>query len=184
MGKNKEITLENFHAFLDWLDSDKEKACIEYENIRQRLTTHFSSRNFLHNEQLADETINRVILKLDEIKKTYFGNKHNYFYGVARNVLREYQRSEITFQDISSLENVLTSENKESDEIACLRSCLEKFEKQDKELLLDYYSETLKAKSELRKKIANELKISLRALRIKVFKLKNKLEICVKKCLE
>ena len=62
----KEVTREKFANFLDWLSPEHEKAGEEYERLRFRLCTFFGQRRCGFADELADETINRVILKVSE----------------------------------------------------------------------------------------------------------------------
>ena len=82
----KEVTREKFASFLEWLSPDHDRAGEEYERLRFRLCTFFSQRRCSFADELADETINRVILKVSEEK---IENKIPYCYGVAKNVFRE-----------------------------------------------------------------------------------------------
>src|SRR6185369_1081904 len=87
----KEITRERFEGFLDWLSPDRARAGEEYERLRFCLCRFFSHRQCRFADELADETINRVILKSSEEQ---IENKLAYCYGVARNVYRESLRKE------------------------------------------------------------------------------------------
>lgn len=83
----KEVTTEKFTNFLAWLSPDGDSSAGEaYERLRFRLCTFFSQRHCRFSDELADETINRVILKISEEN---IENKLAYCYGVAKNVYRE-----------------------------------------------------------------------------------------------
>ena len=94
---NKEVTPEKFANFMEWLSPDPERAGEEYERLRSRFLSFFSGRRCNAADELADETINRVILKSSE---ETIDNKLAYCYGVARNVYRESLRKERTRVDI------------------------------------------------------------------------------------
>jgi len=74
---------------LDWLDTDRERAGSKYEAIRLRLIKIFTCRGCQAAEELADETINRVIARIVEIANGYQGDPALYFYGVAQKVFLE-----------------------------------------------------------------------------------------------
>src|ERR1700759_1242376 len=59
------LTREGFDRLLDCLDPDREKAGQQYEIIRSKLIHYFDWRDCPFPEEHADETINRVIRKLD-----------------------------------------------------------------------------------------------------------------------
>ena len=77
-----DITQESFEALLEWLDPDREAAGQKYETIYTGLVRIFVSKGFNDAEHLADETMNRVIIRLPEIRDTYEGEKARYFPGV------------------------------------------------------------------------------------------------------
>src|SRR5690348_12783950 len=86
MRRRWDITQGAFDTFLTWLDPNRDQAGIKYEDIRRKLIKLFACRGCFNCEDLADETINRVIRKMDEIAASYTGDRALYFYGVARNV--------------------------------------------------------------------------------------------------
>ncbi len=67
--------------------------------------------------------------------------------------------------------------------LLCLRECLQKFEAADRELLLAYYREQGKAKLDTRRELAEALGIQPSVLRLKLFRLREKLEVCVTRCM-
>src|ERR1044071_2085308 len=92
MNKDWALSREAFNSLLDWLDPDREQAGIKYEDIRRRLIKIFTGRGCAEAEDLADETINRVTSKLNEIEKDFTGDRTRYFFGVANKVHMEYLR--------------------------------------------------------------------------------------------
>src|SRR5829696_877563 len=89
---DRTLTSEGFDSLLEWLDPDRERAGAKYEEIRRRLIKIFMGRACSSAEDLADETINRVISKLSEIKSDFRGEPARYFYGLANKVHLEYLR--------------------------------------------------------------------------------------------
>jgi hypothetical protein len=59
------LTGEAFKRFLACLDADTEQAGEKYEAIRQKLVKFFDWRGAHFPEECADETINRVVRKLE-----------------------------------------------------------------------------------------------------------------------
>jgi DNA-directed RNA polymerase specialized sigma24 family protein len=176
----KEVTREKFASFLEWLNPDRELAGEEYERLRFRLSTFFSQRQCSFADELADETINRVILKSSEEK---IENKIAYCYGVAKNVYRESLRKERTHLDIDDVTIAAKAPDEPSFSRECLDKCLEKLSPDSRNLLLDYFSEAKLAKIELHRRISKGLELTQTALRMKVMRTKQKLKICVLECM-
>jgi DNA-directed RNA polymerase specialized sigma24 family protein len=177
---NREVTRERFASFLDWLSPDRERAGEEYERLRFRLCTFFSQRRCSFADELADETINRVILKASEER---IENKIAYCYGVAKNVFRESLRKERTHLAIDEIQIAATGPEEQSFSRECLDKCLEKLAPDSRNLLLDYFSEAKLAKIELHRRISDSLKMTQTALRMRVMRNKQKLKICVQECM-
>jgi RNA polymerase sigma factor (sigma-70 family) len=180
MNKNWVLSQESFDALLAWLDSDRERAAMKYEEIRRRLIKIFLGRGCVEAEDLADETINRVISKLNEIENEFTGDCERYFYGVASRVLMEYQRRR---QPQPPLAHDVDS-NRAEQEYRCLEECIAKLSDENRELLLQYYQGEGRAKIEQRKQLAEKLGIAPNALRIRAFRIRAALQECVEKCLE
>src|SRR3982751_6200665 len=91
MVKEWVMNQDDFDRFLAWLDPDREEAGKKYEKIRRRIITICRAHSIpeIDAEEIFDEIINRVVRKLPEIIDTYNGDPALYFYGVARNVIRE-----------------------------------------------------------------------------------------------
>src|SRR5205807_8755752 len=152
----------------------------EYERLRFRLCTFFSQRRCSFADELADETINRMILKSSEER---IENKIAYCYGVAKNVFRESLRKERPHLDIDELSLATKAPDEPSFSRDCLDKCLQKLPPDSRNLLLDYFSEARLAKIELHRRISESLKTSQTALRMRVMRTKQKLKICVQECM-
>ncbi len=176
----KELTREKFVNFLEWLNPDCDRAGEEYERLRFRLCTFFSQRRCSFADELADETINRVILKSSAER---IENKIAYCYGVAKNVYRESLRKERPHLDIDEVQIAAKGPEEQSFSRECLDKCLEKLSADSRNLLLDYFSEAKQAKVELHRRISESLEMSQTALRMRVMRHKQKLKICVQECM-
>jgi DNA-directed RNA polymerase specialized sigma24 family protein len=181
-GVKKEVTREKFANFLAWLSPHAEHAGEEYERLRFRLCTFFSQRRCRFSEELADETINRVIMKLDEEK---IENKLAYCYGVARNVFRESLRRERQHLDIDEVTIAAKAPEVEEQSFSrdCLDKCLAELSHESRNLILEYFSEVKLAKIELHRRLSEKLEMSQTALRMRIMRIKQKLKICVQECM-
>lgn len=175
-----EITQESFARFLEWLSPDSEHAGEEYERLRFRLFRFFSLRHCNHADELADETINRVILKCSAEQ---IENRLAYCYGVAKNVYRESLRRERPYLDIDEVEIAVTAPPQQSFSSDCLDKCLEKLPADSRNRLLDYFSETGQKKIKLHQDISEKLKMTQTALRMSIMRSKQKLKTCVQECM-
>jgi RNA polymerase sigma factor (sigma-70 family) len=179
-GVKKEVTEEKFANFLAWLSPHADRAGEEYERLRFRLCTFFAQRRCRFSDELADETINRVILKLDEEQ---IENKLAYCYGVARNVFRESLRRERQHLDIDEVTVAAKAPEEQSFSRECLDKCLAGLSPENRELILDYFSEVKLAKIELHRRISERLELSQAALRVRIMRIKQKLKVCVEECM-
>lgn len=180
MHRNWVISSESFDALLDWLDADRDQAGIKYEQIRSKLITFFSGRAHSEAEELADETINRVASRLNEIKNQVYGERVRYFYGVARKVQMEYLRRK---QPEASRESTTDAEQVEI-EFRCLEECIAKLSPENRELVLSYYQADGRKKIDQRKVLAEKLGIAPNALRIRAYRIRAALQKCVEECIE
>ncbi|HJX89030.1 MAG TPA: sigma-70 family RNA polymerase sigma factor [Pyrinomonadaceae bacterium] len=180
MKKDWVVTQESFDALLAWLDPNRERAAERYEDIRSRLIKLFTCRGCYEPEDLADETINRVIKRLKDIEASFTGDPTRYFYGVANNVHKEYLRRKPVPQPPIAPES---SEQIER-EYECLERCMEELTADNRQLVLQYYQREKRARIDHRKQLAQQLGIALNALRIRAHRLRTSLQECLQNCLE
>jgi len=173
---------EAFDTLLNWLDPDRDLAGQKYETIRLRLIKIFACRGCREAEELADESINRVTSKVEELAKTYEGDPSLYFYGVANKLLLEYSRqSRLTPQQPPAPEPTEEDDTKAYD---CLDACMSQLPAKNRDLVLRYYQEEKRAKIDCRKQLARELGIGITALRIRAHRIRIQLQKCVEACME
>jgi len=175
-----ELTSEKFSSFLEWLSPDMDRAGEEYERLRFRLCTFFSQRQCSFADDLADETINRVIRKASEEP---IESKIAYCYGVAKNVYREWLRQQRPGVNIDEVQIAAKAPEEQSFPRVCLDKCLQELSPESQNLLLDYFSESKLAKVELHRRISESLKMTQTALRMRVMRAKQKLKICIEQCM-
>lgn len=184
MRKDLQITSENFDRLLDWLDADRSQAAVLYESIRTRLIRIFSCRGCFDAEDMADETFNRVIRKINELKNSV-DKPVPYFYGVASKIYLEWSRDRRRFSELQP-ETADGKEDGEPDderEHRCLDRCLDELSVDQRSLVLEYYRGERSEKIENRRKIATGLKMSANALQVKVLRIRTALKACVNNCL-
>jgi DNA-directed RNA polymerase specialized sigma24 family protein len=180
--KRRGPTRESFEALLAYLDPDRERAAERYEIIRRKLVRFFEWWGCEAAEELADETLDRVGQQLAGGLELKAGE--SYFYGVARYVYREDVRG--AAREHRALERggwPLPETPAEIDDpyLVCLRRCLDESTEEERTLALRYYQGEDKIRN--RQALAGEMGIQLNALRIRVHRVRRKLEVCVYKCL-
>lgn len=177
---NKDVTESKFANFLAWLDPSSQQSGEEYERLRFRLCTFFSQRRCIYSDELADETINRVIQKIDQEK---IENKLAYCFGVARNVYRESLRKERGHVDIDDVTITAKAPEEKAISHECLDKCLAELSTESRALILDYFSEIKVAKIELHKRISESMQMTQTALRMRIMRIKQKLKVCLVECM-
>lgn len=186
-----------FDKLLAQFDSDPDRAGEKYEQIRVGIIKFFECRGSAFPHDLADETINRVARKILEGADIQEANFSAYFYGVARNVFKEHLRSpDMNFAPIDALprrqhpaeDPVQLIERRRVQreierQLECLEACIENLPAAARKLVISYYELEKGAKIEYRKQLAEALGLSTNSLRIRVHRLREKLERCVEDCL-
>jgi len=190
------LTAEAMDKLLAVLGPGREEAGERYERIRKALLIFFQARACSYPEALADETINRVTRRIEKGGEITAADPQKFFLGVARNVFREqWGDRRWSPMDIESLPpsqqpqsnpvGLLHAESevtRKESRLNCMDTCLESLFPGKRELIVDYYSEDRRTKIDARAELANRLGISGGALRIRMCRMRHKLEQCVEQC--
>ena len=180
-----EITQTGFDNFLTMLDPDRETAGVKYESLRRRLIKFFEWRNCASGEELTDTVFDRVVKKITEGEQIQ--NVGAYAAAVAQFVFKEdCRRRERLFQSIEDtpeIEGKIAAEEGSNEGGAnCLEKCLSELNGENRRLIVAYYDTDERTMIATRKRLADESEISLNVLRIRVCRLKSKLEDCTRDC--
>ena len=140
-------------------------------------------------EGLTDEVFDRVAKKIHDLRKIYVGDPKSYFFGVARNVIKETHNKIKMHQQFEDTELPSDPRNEVEQETAkmredCLHSCLQKLSAEERELILAYYAKEKQAKIDHRIELAQQRGITVDALRVKTHRIRLKLEKCIERCLD
>ena len=195
MSRRKDWVLgqEAFEKLLGTLDPDRDRAAQKYESLWRRLVQIFQWRGCLEPEGLADETFDRVSRRLEEGEKIQAAEPSAYFYGVARNVLKEYwttKRNERRLEGASpmvpsSLSGAQDLGEREIDEhLDCLDRCLARLPRESRTLITEYYRWEKRDKIAGHARLGKSLGLSPGALRIKVLRIRRLLERQVNECIK
>jgi DNA-directed RNA polymerase specialized sigma24 family protein len=176
------VTQEEFEAFLNLLDPDREKAGLKYEAIQLRLIKFFYARGCPPAEELADESIDRAIKKIYRMSEGYVGNPTLYCYKVARNVFLEFTRKP-KFEELKEdAAAQIQIDIAEEDSYKCYLNCLKELPKHQYSLITRYYSYKKGEKTQIRKGLESELNLTSLSLRARIFRIKKTLQLCLQKC--
>lgn len=175
-----------FDKLLELLGPDRELAGEEYERLHHGLATYFQKRESASAEELADETLDRVMNRV--AKGELISDLERYCFGVARMVLIENSRQEKALEKVG-VEHLLSEpvpiiDLKESSEqqLECLDKCLQELSPDDRELILDFYGLERRAKIENHKAMAEKIGVTINALRVRVYRVRRRLEYCIRQC--
>jgi RNA polymerase sigma factor (sigma-70 family) len=183
MKREREPTKEEFEKLLAWLAS----AGREYGTMHHRLIRIFLSRGCIDAENLADEVMNRVAVRIDKVVTTYEGDPAKCFQGFLENVYLEYLRDQRLRSNIEPLEPLPDhgrDQEKSEREDDCLTECLGELTPGECDLFRRYFQEEKRAKINARKRLAAELRLTANALRIKAHRIRQRSRKCMEACLE
>ena len=183
------LTQDYFDNLLTWLDPNRDLAAKKYREIYDALVRLFSWRGYHDAEELADEVVDRVMVKAKGFVETYVGDPALYFYGVAKNVSRERDRrlpSEPLSPNLPIAEAPVEDEEPSEATLLreCMRKCLRALDRGERELVSSYYEASRRSKITYRKTLAEQLRIETNALRVRVFRIRASIKQCVENCLK
>lgn len=185
MAKGTGSDQTDFQKMLQWLDSDADNAIEIYQAIRLKLTKIFYARGCPNADELTDETIDRVVKKINGLVETYEGNPSLYFYGVAKYVFLEWTRQpkvkNALPNNLKQIENVADEAEKRD---VCLTRCLKKLSSEESDFILSYYLYEKGKKIENRQKLSETIGVPANSLRVNAYRIRLKLQDCVLKCLK
>lgn len=176
------LTKDSLDALLEWLDPDREKAGQQYEVIRGGLIRIFVSHGLADAEHYADETVDRVVKRLPDIREGYIDAPVRYFFGVARNIVREADRRKEFAMDL--LPQCFPLKPGDSAMIDCLKRCLKVLPLEKQHLILDYHLYDGRDKIRHHREMASELSITVGALRTRAHHIRVGLESCILACVD
>lgn len=181
---DQDVTPEKLQAFLAWLASGANSREEVYETAHRRLILFFAGRKCLDPESLADRTLDLAMRKLAEIPIE--ANPMAYLIGIAKNIYRDELRAAQKAEAFRSAHSVTPSQSESDIESrhSCLEKCLAELPAHERAMVLGYYSESRQAKIDKRKQLADLYGLTLNALRNRVFRLNQRLALCVTSCLE
>lgn len=189
MARDSAIPPESFEEILAWLNPDRDVAATMYVQLRHDLAKMFLWGRCADPEGMTDETFDRVAKKVHDVRPTYQGDPRLYFRAVANNLIKENHKkikTQLSLEDIDLPESPTTETEEEAvAEIEeCLQLCLQKLEAGKRELILGYYAKEKQAKIDHRNELAQNFGITVETLRVRVFRMRESLAECIRRCLK
>ena len=181
MSKRRPPSQEAFEKLLAWLDPDCDKAAAKYEQIHSRIANILAARGCWMAEDLADETFNVVASQIDRLVATYEGQPALYFYGVSRRIHQEWLKTlrpppTSPFRTDSADKELLAD---------CLDKCLKRLATpEEAQMVVRYHEGEGQGRIDSRRKMAEELGITLNALRIRICHLQARIRPCIEECVD
>lgn len=177
-----EVALDKLLAALS---KDRNEAGEKYLLLCKNLLRYFEVRGIANSQSAVDEAINRLARKLESGEK--LENVNTYAIGIARLLTLELRKSpeQKTSNELPEISTSPVVEETEGDrKLSCLQKCLGELKPEKRELIKGYYQGERREKIENRKKMAEKLGLPQNALRSRAVRLRNKLESCIKKCMQ
>jgi hypothetical protein len=182
MSFSPDLTPEILNKLLEALSKDKAAAGLAYTKLRNSLIRFFQIKGDSDPDDSADVTLDRVAVKISQ--NVEIPDVTKYSFGVARFVFLE--RIKLARKDKIAAEGfyadkTLTKIEPESDDFLPFRECFNNLTDDEKQILREYFADVPASKLfEQRKNLQIKYNISLNSLRVKVFRLRERLENCVK----
>jgi hypothetical protein len=164
-------------VLLNRLGTDSEAAGKEYERLRRGLSNYFRVKGLFRSLELADVTLDRVasLLSAKEVIDV-----EGFCFGVARLICMEQYRAENRQRTADEKFTNSAGADHEEEKYELMRKCLETLAAQDQALLREYYSDlSPRARTANREKLARQAGMSIVHLRLRIHRLRRKLESCL-----
>ena len=189
------ITQIAFSRLLAWLDDGVDSHGERYLEMRRRLVSYFDRRDRPAADELADETFNRIGRTLEQGAVIATRPPARYCYIVAKFVLYEDFRRErrhasagetwsanVDVARIGARAPVDDGRVLQELRLDCLECCLDRLKPDQRELIVEYYADERRQKIERRREMATRLGITMNALGIRAFRIRDGLMACVESC--
>ena len=179
------LTEGAFERLLQALDPDRDRAGEKYELLRTKLIKFFAWGGSPWPEDHADESIDRLIRRLDQGEAVE--RLEGFAYGVARLVLLESRKERSQAQQrlvgLASLPGPGEELAAREASAGCLEACLARLPQGEKELILEYYRGDGSERIRGRKALAERLQVPMSLLRIRVHRIRARIETCLRQSL-
>jgi hypothetical protein len=182
--KNRQkVDSGTFARFLEFLSRDTDEASRHYTRLHEKLVGFFRLKGISDPVSAADETIDRAALKLSA--GTPVSDADKYCLGIARNIAKEKYRSARRENSafLKFVENLPDASDEQVERIyRILKPCFDELAMEEQKLLTEYCQVMRgRARAEHRRQLAEAMKMTTLALRMRVTRLRSTLTECVRK---
>ncbi len=196
------LTQASLEKLLAWLGADRECAGARYESLRQELLAFFARQSpKIPTEEYVDKTFDRIAVKLEKGDDLSAKKPELYCRAVARRLVLEFWRCGASKSE--DFESSATSRQLDQQAIAaafvaraderkhermerqraCLKKCLQRLKPSERELLQRYYGGDEQTREQHRQKLAQAFGISYDNLRLRAYRVRQKLKDCLHNCM-
>jgi len=174
------IDRQTFCSLLFAFAPDSEEAGHRYEGTRRGLIRFFETCQCQPAEELADETLDRIARRIHE--GVAITDVRRYALGVARRVASEYRKSLRLAVPLPAnlAEYFAPEEDPLTAQLDLLERGLERLPGNERELVLNYFRQEGTPRS--RRQLSQEQGLSRVALRVRVHRIRKKLEGLMAEC--
>ena len=181
------MEIETLQKILSLLGPSREEAAVEYRRLHQRLSRFFEWNGVPDPMALADEAIDRLAKRgTEEDAAEPILNPSAFALGIARLLLREEgRRQQKKMEAIRYLETQVSDSTSQAEVMdRALQHCLAKLQPETRNLLEQYYIHRGSEKVKMRQRLADELGLTINALRNRALRGRQELEACMREFLE
>ncbi len=182
---------------LSYFDDNPEIAQEKLLRCRQKLIRRFSAERCYDAEDLASETLERVLTALDKNPHRVSTQIEAFISGFATMIVHESHRRPVLKEDplddlapaneprTSPMEELLITLSEQDDLRNCLERCLDQLDSRERKTLINYYSTESGEKAKtVRRNMALSLGLTSGQLRKLAFNLRSRVEVFTRQCLE
>ena len=180
------LSQEGLEALLLCLDSDRQRAAERYRQLHLKISRLYEWRGCPSPDELADETLDRVASKLEAGVEIHSPESYiaRVAYLVFRELVRREQRRRAALQAVKNEPRPIPEELPEDDQRQrCFDQCLGGIDPAERQHLLRYYEGDKSVKIENRRQLTEDLGVAAGTLRIRMHRIRQRLEKCIRGCL-
>jgi DNA-directed RNA polymerase specialized sigma24 family protein len=170
MSSNSDKTV--FDQLFLLLEPEAQFVDVGFRRCRHKLVKFFAWKHCADPDDLADETISRLLKNIGAGLQISSQNPYSYVYAIAGNVFKEHARSRGKVVSMVTLEEVPEPTVPDAIDESYVY-CLGQLEPAQRELLREYYLENNRPED-----VAEKHELSLNALRLQIHRIKLSLRRC------